>query len=280
MPIWAIDLDGLEEMKANSVFHIIKDISGNIINKPTKIRASGDVSGMAGVRRIDDNFIEVTPGFSDKNSKTEYFNTFTWQQVSGSDFYLGQTNTGVGQDVMGKKPAKTNLVQDNEDTPPTTNKPTTVIEPISDVQVHNQTLTRNINFVSGEPQFATDADRNMVDEVAKNAPNSLTPGAPVTRIDGGSRTTTRTATRVRSIVTIDLRTDLEEHEYSKNLLNNRYNLLRKRLIDAGVPAGNVRRGRTQYNQPDESMGGNTNQTIFRVRTTKTRTTTGTKTTTE
>ncbi|HTL09870.1 MAG TPA: RHS repeat-associated core domain-containing protein, partial [Chitinophagaceae bacterium] len=30
MPIWAIDLDGLEEMKANSVANVIKDIEGNI----------------------------------------------------------------------------------------------------------------------------------------------------------------------------------------------------------------------------------------------------------
>jgi len=125
----AIDLDGLEEMKANSVFHIIKDISGNVINKPTTVRASGDVSGLTGVRRIDDNYVEITPGFTDKGGNSEYFNTFTWQQVEGNNFYIKQANTPVGQDVTGIKPPQTNLVQTNDgfDEPSVPNNPKPVL---------------------------------------------------------------------------------------------------------------------------------------------------------
>jgi hypothetical protein len=63
MPIWAIDLDGLEEMKVNSVANVIKDINGNIVTKPTVINdqsSSADI--IPGVRRLNSNQIEVTPG--------------------------------------------------------------------------------------------------------------------------------------------------------------------------------------------------------------------------
>jgi RHS repeat-associated protein len=280
MPIWAIDLDGLEEMKANSVAHVIKDINGNIITKPTLVRDSNPYSDrIPGVQRIDANHIEVTPGLIEKDHP--YWNTFTWQQVNGKDFYTIQSITQIGHEAGGTiKPPKTSLQQDNDDVPPVTNKPTTVIAPINSTQVRNQTITQNINFVSGSAEFATDADRQILNQVAGQAPNSTTTGRPRTQTNGNTTTTTTTTTQVRSIITIDLRTDLREHDYSRNLQTNRYNLMRQQLIDSGVPARNIRRGATQYNQTQESMGGRTNQTIFRIRTSTSRTRAGTSTTTE
>ena len=118
MPIWAIDLDGLEEMKANSVANVIKDINGNIITKPTVINdqsSSADI--IPGVRRLNSNQIEVTPGLI--GEKHPYWNTFTWQQVNGKDFYCNQSITPIGQEAGGTvKPPKTNLQQDNDDVPP------------------------------------------------------------------------------------------------------------------------------------------------------------------
>ena len=147
MPIWAIDLDGLEEMKANSVAHVIKDINGNIITKPTVVNdpaSSADV--IPGVRRLSPSQVEVTPGLIGKPDP--YFNTFTWQQVNGKDFIIKQSNTPIGQDAGGGiKPPKTNLQQDNEDPEPPAGR-TPVITSINHVDVKNQILTRNINFVS------------------------------------------------------------------------------------------------------------------------------------
>ncbi len=79
MPIWAVDLDGLEEMKTNSVYHIIKDINGNIITTPTEVNLSGSYGqNLTGVRKINNSIVEVTPGFSDiDKGEYEYFNTFT-----------------------------------------------------------------------------------------------------------------------------------------------------------------------------------------------------------
>lgn len=278
MPIWAIDLDGLEEMKANSVANVIKDINGNIITKPTVINdqnPSADI--IPGVKRLNAREIEVTPGLIEKPHP--YWNTFTYEQVNGKDFVIKQSITPIGQEAGGTPP-KTNLQQDNDGDRDRTNTGTTpTITPVNNTQVQNQALTRNINFVSGEPQFATDADRQMVNQVAGQAPSSSTTGRPVTRTNGNTTTTTTTTRQVRSIVTIDLRTDLQEHEYSRNLQTNRYNLLRQQLIDQGVSPRNIRRGRTLYSQTQESMGGRSNQTIFRIRTTRTTRTTGTSTTT-
>ena len=274
MPIWAIDLDGLEEMKANSVAHVIKDIKGNIVTKRTVVNASASsVDAIPGVRRLNSGQVEVNPGLF--NQKDPNFNTFTWQQVNGKDFFIQQSNTPIGQDASGTAPPKTNLEQDNKDAPPTAGQ-TPVITPINNVDVQNQTLTRNINFVPGEPDFAADADRDAVNQVAANAPNSIARGKPVTTTTGNTTTTTQTTRQVRSIVTVDLKTD----KHDPNLQTNRYNLIRQQLINSGVPAKNIRRGTTQYDQTDDSMGGRTNQTIFRVRTTRSTSTTGTSTTTQ
>lgn len=285
MPIWAIDLDGLEEMKANSVANVIKDINGTIITRPTVVNAQGSSFNMIpGVKRINSNQVEVTPGLVEQSHP--YWNTFTWQQVNGKDFYINQTNTPIGQDAGGTiKPPKTNLQQDNDDAGPVTNKPTTVITPINDRQVQSQTLTRNINFVAGQPQFAADADRQMVNDVATRAPNSRNVGNPVTRTDGATTTTTQTTREVRSIITIDLWTNNAQDAVfgstnARQLQTDRYNTLRQQLIDQGVPANNIRRGRTRYGVSNSEMGGRPNRTLFNIRTTRSRRETGTSTTTE
>jgi RHS repeat-associated protein len=127
MPIWAIDLDGLEEMKGNSVAHVIRDVKGNIISKPTKVRGSGYIAYLTGVRKIDDSSVEVTPGISEiRPGGFEYFNTFIWQQISGDNYTVMQTNTAIGKSIPGNKPMDSNLLQgsDNDEyEPPTTNKP-------------------------------------------------------------------------------------------------------------------------------------------------------------
>jgi RHS repeat-associated protein len=286
MPIWAMDLDGLEEMKANSTAQVIKNIKGDIITNTTVIRASGNYfNDIPGIRRIDDNFIEVTPGLIDK--KDPYFNTFTWQQVNGKDFSCTQSITPIGGEAGGTvKLPKSNLVQDNDDAPvPVNNKPTTVITPVSNTQVQNQAITRNINFVGGQPQFASNGDKQMVNQVAANAPNSLVTGQPRTTTNGNTATTTTRTRQVRSIITIDLMTNNQESwvfrsTNARKLQTERFNLLKKQLTDQGVPAGNIRRGSTLYGVPLDQMGGNPNQTIFRVRTTNTTSTTGTSTTTQ
>lgn len=131
MPIWAIDLDGLEEMKANSVAHVIKDMKGNIITKSTVVRdPERSIDNVSGVRRLSGSEIEVTPGLVDQNSPT--FNTFTWQQVSGTDFIIKQSNTPIGQDAGGTvKPPQTNLVQTSEEDeePTVPNNPRPVLKP-------------------------------------------------------------------------------------------------------------------------------------------------------
>ncbi|HTL09962.1 MAG TPA: hypothetical protein VL307_16925, partial [Chitinophagaceae bacterium] len=262
---------------------VIKDIKGNIVTKPTVINdPSSSADGIPGVRRLNENQIEVTPGLTEKSHP--YWNTFTWQQVNGKDFYVGQTNTPIGQDAGGTPP-KTNLQQDNDDVPPVTNKPTAVITPINHTQVQNQTLTRNINFVPGHPEFATEADRQMVDQVATNAPNSTTTGQPVTTTNGNTTTTTTTTRQVRSIITIDLMTNNPQNlifggTNAPQLQTDRYNTLKKQLMDQGVPGRNIRRGRTQFGVPNAQMGGNPNRTIFRIRTTRSRSTTGASTTTD
>lgn len=291
MPIWAIDLDGLEEMKANSVANVIKDINGNIVTTPTVVNdqsSSADV--IPGVRRLNSNQIEVTPGLI--GEKHPYWNTFTWQQINGKDFTCLQSITPIGGEAGGTvKPPKTNLQQDNDDVPPVTNRPTTVITPINNNQVQNQTLTRNINFVPGEPNFATPADAATVNQVAGVAPNSRATGRPVTTTNGNTTTTTTTTRQVRSIITIDLMTmnpqnmtwtrqDNGQPTNAVQSQTDRYNTIRQQLINQGTPARNIRRGTTQYGVPRNQMNGNVNQTIFRVRTTRTRTTTGTSTTTE
>jgi RHS repeat-associated protein len=279
MPIWAIDLDGLEEMKANSVANVIKDIKGNIITKPTVVNdPASSADAIPGVRRLNTGQVEVTPGLIGKPDP--YFNTFTWQQVNGKDFIIKQSNTPIGQDAGGTPPPKTNLEQNNDDVPPVNFRPTTVITPINHVDVRNQTLTRNINFVSAQPQFSTDADKDIVNQVAANAPNRTVTGKPITRTNGNTTTTTTTTTRVRSIITIDLRTDLSNTDFGRNLQDSRFQLLRKQLIDAGVPAADIRRGTTQFDQPDPSLGPGGNQTIFRVETRRAQTTTGTTSTTQ
>ena len=113
MPIWAIDLDGLEEMKTNSVANVIKDANGNVLSKPTIVNdPAGSADVIPGVRRLNPTQIEVSPGLLDQ--KDPYFNTYTWQQVSGNDFIIKQSNTPIGQDAGGNtKPPKTNLNQTN-----------------------------------------------------------------------------------------------------------------------------------------------------------------------
>jgi len=279
MPIWSIDLDGLEELKANTVANVIRDIKGNIITKPTVVNASASsVDAIPGVTRLNSGQVEVNPGLFDQ--KDPNFNTFTWQQVNGKDFFIQQTNTPIGQDATGVAPPKTNLEQNNNDVPGVNNKPTTVITPVNHRDVINQTLTRNINFISGQPQFATDNDKTTVNQVAANAPNRSITGKPTTTTSGNTTTTAQTANRVRSIITIDQRTDIYNTDYGRDLMDKRYQLLRGQLIKAGVPAGNIRRGTTLFNQDESTMGGNTNQTIFQVQTTRTQTTTGTTTTTQ
>jgi hypothetical protein len=274
MPIWAIDIDGLEEMTVNSVANVIKDIKGNIVTKPTVVNASASsVDAIPGVKRLNTGQVEVTPGLIGQKDPT--FNTFTWQQVNGKDFIIKQSNTAIGQDAGGTAPPKTNLEQNNED-PLLPAGRTPVITLINQVDVKNQTLTRNINFEPGEPNFAADADRDVVSQVAANAPNSITRGKPVTTTNGNTTTTTQTTRQVRSIITVDLKTD----KHDPNLQTSRYNLIKQQLINSGVPAKNIRRGTTQYDQSDASMGGNVNQTIFRVRTTRSTSTTGTSTTTQ
>jgi len=118
MPIWAIDLDGLEEMKKNSVFHIMKDMNGNLITNPTAVNTTSRyLNALNGVKNINGKTIEVTPGFADKTFGDN--NTFLWQQVEGDRFTVKAFNTPVGQDVMGKKeeivpPVTNNLVQTND----------------------------------------------------------------------------------------------------------------------------------------------------------------------
>jgi hypothetical protein len=278
MPIWAIDLDGLEEMKVNSVAHVIKDINGNIITKPTIITdPERSLDNIPGVRRLNGNEIEVTPGLVSHNNPT--FNTLTYRQVNLKDFTITQSNTAVGQDAGGGiKPPKTNLEQNpNDDLPPGFGA-VPIITPITTVDVKNQTLKRNINFVPGYSEFASKIDKSIVDQVAKNAPNSVKTGATETTTNGNETKTTQTTTQVRSIITIDLRTDIYNSTYGRNLLDSRYQLLKRQLIAAGVPAQNIKRGSTQFNQPDSSLGGNTNQTIFKVQTSTTETKTGTSTT--
>lgn len=118
-PIWAIDLDGLEEMKVNSVANVIKDINGNIVTNPTIVNVPvSSVDMIPGVRRINARQVEVTPGLIGKPHP--YFNTFTWQQVSGNDYYINQSITPIGKNVTDPiKPPKTNLEDDNDDPPGT-----------------------------------------------------------------------------------------------------------------------------------------------------------------
>jgi hypothetical protein len=257
---------------------VIKDIKGNIITKPTVINDPASTADIPGVRRLNPNQVEVTPGLFDQSHPI--FNTLTFQQVNGKDFFIQQSNTPIGQDAGGGvRPPKTNLEQNNDDVPPPAGR-TPIITPITHVDVRNQTLTRNINFVSAQPQFATDADKDIVNQVAGNAPNRTVTGKPVTTTNGNTTTTTQTRTQVRSIITIDLRTDLSNADFGRNLQDARFQLLRKQLIDAGVPAANIRRGTTQFDQPDPSLGPGGNQTIFKVETRRTQTTTGTTSTTQ
>jgi len=65
----------------------------------------------------------------------------------------------------------------------------------------------------------------------------------------------------------------------RQLQTARYNMIRQQLIRQGVPGQNIRRGSTQFNVPTSQMGGNVNRTIFRVNTTTTNATSGTRTTT-
>lgn len=144
MPIWAIDLDGLEEMKKNSVANVIKDIKGDIVTKPTVINdPTSSADAIPGVRRLNPNQIEVTPGLINKSHRN--WNTFTWQQVNGKDFSVGQTNTPIGQDAGGTvKPPKTNLEQDNDDVPFTgIPQGTTDIKPVNSTEVKK--ITKNIS---------------------------------------------------------------------------------------------------------------------------------------
>lgn len=285
MPIWAIDLDGLEEMKANSVANVIKDINGNIVTTPTVINASNpSLDIIPGVRRLNENQIEVSPGLIEKPHP--YWNTFTYEQVNGKEFIIKASITSIGQEAGGTiKPPKTNLQQDDDNGTPVPNKPTAVIAPINNRQVQNQTLTRNINFTPTQPSFASPADAITVNQVARNAPNSTSRGKSITTINGNTATTTTTTIQVRSIITIDLLTNNNQNSPTAvgngaQLQTARFNTIRQQLINQGVPARNIRRGRTQYNVPTTQMGGNSNQVNFNINTTKTKTTTGTSTTTE
>jgi hypothetical protein len=82
--------------------------------------------------------------------------------------------------------------------------------------------------------------RRKADQVAENAPNRITTGKPVTTTNGNTTTTTQTTRQVRSIITVDLKTD----RHDPNLQTNRYNVIRQQLINNGVPAKNIRRGTT------------------------------------
>jgi hypothetical protein len=284
MPIWAIDLDGLEEMKVNSVANVIKDIKGNIITTPTVINdQSSTADVIPGVKRLNPNQIEVTPGLI--GEKHPYWNTFTWEQKNGKDFSCTQSVTPIGGEAGGTvKPPKTNLQQDNEDDHRPTGT-TTVITPINNNQVQNQTLTRNINFVPSHSQFATPGDAAIVNQVVTNAPNGTTQGSPATRTNGNTTTTTTTTRQVRSIITISFSSDsnpnspADEGGNVRGLLNLRYRTLRQQLINQGVPARNIRQGASRFGIPQSQMGGRANQVNFNVQTTRSRTTTGTSTTT-
>jgi RHS repeat-associated protein len=277
MPIWAIDLDGLEDKKATAVditrifkdgviVSELKDSRGTVYKSSANILSQGDEGGGYQVTYHDYNFYGPYGGYIRSITYTEF------QQ---------EIPPGINQIVPVppvKQVPKTNLQQDNDDDHRPTGT-TTVITPINNTRLQNQTLTRNIDFVSGKPEFLTDADRQMVNDVAQNAPNRTTNGRPTTTTNGNTTTTTQTTLRVRSIITIDLLTDRLEDAGSKTLLTNRYNLIRDQLIKAGIPATNIRRGRTVFDSPEAHATKTGNQTIFRIRTTRTRTTTGNRTTT-
>lgn len=147
--------------------------------------------------------------------------------------------------------------------------------------VNSPPIRRRINFVPGQPQFASPNDQQIVRNISnlvRNRRNTINPPAIIQNIDGGClRTTNQTiTTNIRTTVTVNLWTDRGPD--ATVLLNNRYATIRNTLIASGVPPNSVRLGMLRFNVPHAEMNGNVNLTVFRINTRTTTTTTTRQTT--
>lgn len=303
-PIFAIDLDGLEDIPATtghyytqaSLLQMATDDAFNTApsarGERVVLRQNYFVIHGSGVRENFTHETVLNEGSAGKSINViSQEGTFYENGALATSLEMRSKTEGIYQPSPPQAPVNpappSDITHDDhgEETPPTTNQPSVTITPINRTgPARNSIIRRNINFVPSNPQFATPADANTVNQVAANAPNTTVRGRPVTTTTGNTTTTTTTATRTRSIITVDLLTN--NNQGSPTAVGNgaqlqtaRYNTIRQQLINQGVPARNIRRGTTQFNVPTNQMNGNVNQVNFRINTTRTTTTTGTATTT-
>jgi RHS repeat-associated protein len=132
-------------------------------------------------------------------------------------------------------------------------------------QTRARTITpEHINFVPGGPDLATPHDKDIINGIAALAPNQIVQG-PVIRLSDGS-TTQRITTR-RSIVTVNLSTDMSQNSGNVAMINGRFNAIRKQLNAQGIPRANIRLGAVRYDVPHSEMEGQVNKTTFTISTT-------------
>jgi len=117
----------------------------------------------------------------------------------------------------------------------------------------SNSINRAINFVSGTAQYASTTDQAMVSSIASLAHN------------GASK---------NSVITINLYTD-EHGQYGKNLLQARFNLLKKTLENNGIASNRILKGTVAIDVPDDKLNGRNNKTVFTITTTTSTTTTTT-----
>jgi len=158
-------------------------------------------------------------------------------------------------------------------------------------QVQNNNINANINFVSNSSQI-TNSGIAQVNAIAQQVQNSTTnttgPIATQVQVQTGtnsqglpSTTTIQTQSQpiqivtVTSNITINLSTYIPNGPVGQQLLSQRYNNLRKQLINQGVSAANINQGTLNYGQTGLPNG---NQTSFNIQT-NTTTQNGTQTNT-
>ncbi|MBK7883869.1 MAG: RHS repeat-associated core domain-containing protein [Chitinophagaceae bacterium] len=112
MPIWAIDLDGLEEKKA-TILSVVRlfDVKGNLIKDPTNVEY-GCTGCLILVAPSSTTLRQGEDGGDVVEIRTDY------RQVAGVKFTISKNTVGVHKIPTPEPPTKNNTVQTNDNSEP------------------------------------------------------------------------------------------------------------------------------------------------------------------